>query len=150
MRISAVCAIVLSLCIPATGRAQEQKVNSRNVPTAVTEAAAKSYPNAKIKGWTKETEDGTTFYEAEMTEGPTKRDVIFLPDGKIDTVEEQIAIAAIPAAVQAALKAKYPKAEIDLAEKLIKGTTIQYELHLKKAPKKEIVFTPDGTFVKEE
>jgi hypothetical protein len=103
-----------------------------------------------VKGWSKETEDGKTFYESEMIEGQTKRDVLFLPDGKIDIVEEEIAKASIPAAVRSALKARYAKAEIDLAEKLTKAGTIQYELHLKKAPKKEVVFTQDGMFVKEE
>src|SRR5215510_4302214 len=151
---STVIAIVITLCLAVSGLAQEpteRKMNNKSIPAAVTAAAAKAFPNAKVKGWSKETEDGKTFYEAEMVEGQTKRDVLFLPDGKIDLVEEEIAKASIPAAVQSALKARYPKAEIDLAEKLTKDGTEQYELHLKKAPKKkEIVFTPDGKFVKEE
>jgi len=148
-----VCAAALSLCLAVAGLAQEapeKKVNNKNVPGAVTAAAAKAFPNARIKGWSKETEDGKTFYEAEMVEGQTKRDVMFLPDGKIDLVEEEIVNTSIPAAVQSALKSRYPRAEIQLAEKLTKDGTVQYELHLKKAPKKEIVFTPDGKFVKEE
>ena len=153
MKRSTICAIAISLCLAAIGFAQEpqeKKVNKKNIPASVTAAAAKAFPKATIKGWSKETEDGKTFYEAEMVEGQTKRDVLFLPDGKIDLVEEEIAKASIPAAVQSALKTRYPKAEIDLAEKLTKDGTEQYELHLKKAPKKEIVFTPDGKFVKEE
>jgi hypothetical protein len=143
-------AIALSLPIAGICSAQEQKLNGKDVPAAVAAAAAKAYPNAKIKGWSKETEDGKTYYEAEMTEGQAKRDVIFLSDGKIDAVEEEIATAAVPAPVQTALKTRYPKAQISLAEKLTKDTGIQYELHVKNAPKKEIVFTADGKFVKEE
>src|SRR6185369_6894689 len=116
---------------------KEKKVNNKSVPAVVTEAAAKAFPKATIKGWSKETEDGKTFYEAEMIEGQTKRDVLFLPDGTIDLLEEEILKASIPATVQSALKARYPKAEIELAEKLTKDGTVQYELHLKKAPRKE-------------
>ena len=144
------CAVALSLLIGGLGIAQEQKVNNKNVPPPVLAAAAKAYPNATVKHWSKETEDGRTFYEAEMVEGQTKRDVLFRPDGKIDIIEEEIATSAVPTAVHNALKARYPKAEITLAEKLRKDDILQYELHLKKAPKKEIVFTPDGKFVKEE
>ncbi|HYR83907.1 MAG TPA: PepSY-like domain-containing protein [Terriglobia bacterium] len=147
---SVVCAIAASLCLAAIGTAQEQGVKSKDVPAAVAAAAKQLYPNARIVGWSKETDAGKTFYEAEMREGQTKRDVQFLPDGKIDVVEEEIAIAAVPVAVRDALKARYPKAVIGLAERLTRGSDVQYELQLKKAPKKEIVFTPDGKFVKEE
>src|SRR4030095_16538762 len=146
-------AIALSLCLAAAAIAQEpkeQKVSGRNIPAAVTGGAAKAYPHTRIKGWAKETEDGKTFYEAEMVEGQTKRDVMFLEDGKIDLVEEEVAAAAVPPAVSNALKARYPRAVIDVAEKLTRDGVVQYELHLKKAPKKEIVFTPEGKFVKEE
>ena len=143
-------AIPLSLCLAAWVFAQEQKLNRKGVPAAVSASAVKAYPNARIKGWSKETEDGKTYYEAEMIEGQTKRDVIFLPDGKIDLVEEEVPISAVPAAVQNALKARHPKAAINMAERLTKDGAVQYELHLKKAAKKEIVFTPDGMFVKEE
>ena len=47
--------------------------------------------------------------------------------------EEQIVPASLPAAVSAALKAKYPKATITKAEKLMKGTTLTYEMALKGA-----------------
>ena len=129
---------------------QEQGVNAKNVPAPVT-AAVMAFPNAKVGGWSKETEpDGKVFYEAEMTEGKIKRDVLFALDGKIDVVEEAIAATEVPAAVRAALKARYPKAAISLAEKLTRTSGTQYELQVKNAPKKEIVFTPDGKLVSEE
>ncbi len=131
---SVVCAMAVALCVTAAGIAQEQGVKSKDVPAPVAAAAAKLYPNAKIVGWSKETEGGKTFYEAEMKEGQTKRDVVFMADGKIEVVEEEVATAQV----------------ISLAERLTRGSEVQYELQLKKAPKKEIVFTPDGKFVKEE
>jgi len=130
--------MTLSLCLAAMAMAQEEKkIKAKDVPAPVVAAAAKAFPNAKIGGWAKETEDGKVFYEAEMTEGKTKRDVLFLPDGKIDGVEEEIAVSALPAAVQSALKARYPKATISLAEKLLRGKDLQYELAIKNAPIQE-------------
>src|SRR4030095_3013430 len=108
MKRSTICAIAISLCLAAIGFAQEpqeKKVNNKNIPASVIAAAGKAFPKATIKGWSKATEHGKIFYEAEMVEGQTKRDVLFLPDGKIDLVEEEIAKASIPAAVQSALKA---------------------------------------------
>ena len=145
-----VCSMTLFLCLAILGLAQERRVSGRNVPAAVAAAAAKAYPNAKIKSWSRETEGGKTFYEAEMTDGAVKRDILLLPDGTIDIVEEEIPTIEVPAAVHAALKTRYPKAEINLAEKLTKDGAVQYELHIKKASKKEVVFTPEGKFVKEE
>ena len=130
--------------------AQEQKVKAKDVPAPVVAAAAKAFPKATVKGWSKEVEDGKTQYEASMTEGAVKRDVIFAADGKLVLVEEAIATAALPPAVSQAVKAKYPQGVIQLAEKLIKDGEVQYEVHLKKAAKKEMLLTAAGKIVKEE
>src|SRR2546422_680314 len=147
---SIVCAIAISFCLAAVASAQEKGIRAKDVPAPVIAAAAKAYPNARIVGWAREIDSGKTFYEAEMREGQTKRDVAFMPDGTIDLVEEEIALAQVPAAVQDALKARYPRAVINQAERLTRGSEVQYELHVGRAPKKEVVFMPDGKFVKEE
>jgi Putative beta-lactamase-inhibitor-like, PepSY-like len=145
-------ATTLFFCLASLIVAQdsERKLKAKDVPTALTAAAAKAYPNARIVGWTRETEAGKVLYEAEMREGQTKRDVLFTPDGKIDLVEEVVSISDVPPAVQNALKMRYPKATINQAERLTADKEVQYELHVKNAPKREVVFTPDGKFVKEE
>jgi hypothetical protein len=145
-------AMALSFCLATFVGAQdsEKKVKAKDVPAAVAAAAAKAYPNARIVEWARETEAGKIFYEAEMREGKTKRDVLFTPDGKIELVEEAVSISEVPSAVKNALKMRYPKATINEAERLTANNEVQYELHVKNAPKKEVVFTPDGKFVKEE
>jgi hypothetical protein len=45
------------------------------------------------------------------------------------------------------VKKLYPTAAIAVAEKLTRGTTIQYELQLKGAPKRSVAFFPDGRLV---
>src|ERR1700730_13946252 len=112
---------ILIMCLAATVTAQEKKLQPKDVPAAVTAAAAKAYPNAKITAWVKETEDGKTLFEASMTEGQKKQDVVFTPDGKIDAVEEIVPSADVPAAVQKALKAKYPQAVVETAERITRG-----------------------------
>ncbi len=143
-------ALALSLCLATSVTAQEHNVKPKDVPAVVVAAAVKAFPSAKIVEWAKETEGGKTLFEASMTEGPKKRDVLLTPDGKIDAVEEIIAMSEVPTAVQNALKTKYPKAIVQTAERITRGSEVQYELALKNAPKKEVVYTPDGKLLKEE
>jgi hypothetical protein len=85
-----------------------------------------------------------------MVEGTAKRQAVFAPDGSLVETEEVIAVTSVPATVRDAVKNKYPKAVIHAAERITRGTEIEYEVDLKNAPKKEIVLTPDGKILKEE
>jgi hypothetical protein len=117
------------------------------LPAPILTAFRTSYPNATIKGAAKETEGGKTVWEVESIDNGLARDLIYNPDGTVVEFEEQIDPASLPAAVSAALKAKYPAASITKAEKLMKGTTITYEMALKGAAVKAIEITPDGKVV---
>jgi hypothetical protein len=144
-------ALALFLAAALSGQeAKEQKLKPKDVPAPVVAAAAKAYPNAKIRGWAKEMEAGSPQYEASMIEGTAKRDVLFAPDGSVIAVEEVIPIADLPSAVKNAILAKYPRGVIHSAEKITKGTAIQYEVGLKNAAKKEVVLDSDGKVLKEE
>ena len=145
--------MALAFCLVTAVSAQEakeQKLKLKDVPAPVVAAAAKAYPSARIREWTKETEAGKTQYEASMVDGATKRDVLFAPNGTVMAVEEVIPIAELPPAVQNTIKAKYPQGVIHSAEKITGGKEVQYEVGLKKAAKKEVVLTADGKVVKEE
>jgi hypothetical protein len=117
------------------------------LPAPILTAFRTSYPNATVKGAAKETEGGKTVWEVESIDNGLARDLIYNPDGTVVEFEEQIDPASLPAAVSAALKAKYPAASITKAEKLMKGTTITYEMALKGAAVKAIEITPDGKIV---
>src|SRR2546421_535253 len=110
----------LALCLATALTAQEakeQKLKPKDVPAPVVAAAAKAYPNARIREWAKENEGSATQYEASMIDGTKKRDVLFSPDGAVVAVEEVIPTTELPKAVREAIKARYPQGVIRSAEK---------------------------------
>jgi hypothetical protein len=117
------------------------------LPAPVLAAFRTSYPNATIKNAAKESEDGKTVWEVESIESGLARDLVYNLDGAVVEIEEQVEPASLPAAVTAALKAKYPAASITKAEKLVKGTTLTYEMALKGAAVQSVEITPDGKIV---
>jgi len=117
------------------------------LPAPILTAFRTSYPNATIKGAAKETEDGKTVWEVESIDNGLTRDLIYNPDGTVVEIEEETAMANVPAAVTDAIKVKYPKATITKAEKMTVGQTITYELTLKGAAVASIELTPDGKVV---
>lgn len=118
---------------------------SECVPGAVLEAFAKAYPNATIKGYSKETENGQVLYEIESEEGKTARDVTYSADGNVISVEETLDTSELPEGVKAALDTKFPGGKILKAEKVTKGAVVAYEFRIKhKGKKMEIVFDPEG------
>src|SRR6267142_5920505 len=95
--------------------AQKKKITAKQVPAAVITAFKASYPNATIRGYAQEKENGKVFYEIESREGSTRRDVLYNPDGTVAEVEESIPATDLPADAQQAIKQKYPRAVIVLA-----------------------------------
>ncbi|HMJ26696.1 MAG TPA: PepSY-like domain-containing protein [Pyrinomonadaceae bacterium] len=116
--------------------AQEKKITAKQVPAAVIAAFKSSYPNATIRGYAEEKEDGKTFYEVESVEGTTHRDVLYNADGTVAEIEESIAAADLPADAQQAIRQKYPRAVIMLAEKTTAGDTVGYEVSLRNGRKR--------------
>jgi hypothetical protein len=114
------------------------------LPAPVASAFKKAYPDAVIKGSSKETENGKTVYEVESVDKGLNRDLLYAADGTVIECEEQVKEADVPAPVIAALKQLYPKATITKAERTTKGQALQYDLALKGAPKPEVSFLPDG------
>ena len=147
-------ALVLLLTVAfmtATGRSQEQSIRKNDVPAAILEAFQKSYPKAAIKGYAKEVEHDTLKYEIESTEGKVHRDVTYLADGTMVSVEETLPYKDLPEAVRKSLDREYPNAKVNICEKIMKGSTVQYELLIRYRKEKfEVLFNPDGTIVKTE
>jgi uncharacterized membrane protein YkoI len=116
--------------------AQEKKITAQQVPAAVIAAFKSSYPNATIRGYAQEKENGKVFYEIESREGTIKRDVLYNADGTVAEVEESISASDLPADAQRAIKQKYPRAVITLAEKTTAGDTVGYEVSLRNGKKR--------------
>ena len=143
-------ALSIALALTATASAQEQQVKAKDVPAPVLAAATKAFPKTKLKGWEKEIKDGKTFYEVALVEGTAKRQAVFAADGPLLEIEEVIAVGGVPPAVRYAVKTKYPNAAIHAAEKITRGSEVEYEVGLKNAPKKEMVLAADGKILKEQ
>jgi uncharacterized membrane protein YkoI len=135
--ISRVALIIMSVSLLAVSVvAQEKKITARDVPAAVMSAFRTAYPNATIRGYAREKENGKVFYEIESREGTTTRDVLFNPDGTVAEVEESVAASDLPAEVQQAFKEKYPKAVISRAEKTTAGDKVSYEIVARQGKRK--------------
>ena len=122
--------------VTVSAAAQEKKITAKQVPAAVVAAFKSSYPNATIRGYAREKEDGKAFYEIESREGTTQRDILYNADGTVAEIEESIAATDLPADAQAAIKQKYPRAVIILAEKTTAGDTVGYEVSLRNGRKR--------------
>jgi hypothetical protein len=125
------------------------KVDLGILPAPVLQAFKEAYPMAVIKGTSKETEKGVTYYEIESVDGAARRDLLYTADGKVAEVEESIAPGALPAAVLAALGRTYPGYEIVKAEKLTKDGRMFYELQIKARGKLTgVTVDPEGNIEK--
>ena len=144
---------VLALLICATvaaGAQGEQKTKVKDLPAAVTAAFQRAYPNAKIKGSSKEVENGKTLYEVESVDGRINRDLLYNEDGTCAEIEETVPVKALPSEVADALKKNFPKGKVMKSEKLTKGETIQYEMVIKSGKEQhEVVFDTKGAVVKD-
>jgi hypothetical protein len=135
--------------VPKTSAPAKQSAPAAKpvLPAAVAAAFKQAYPNATITTFSSETEDGKVEWEIESVDGKTRRDIVYLADGSVQVIEEQIAVTAVPAPVLAAFKARFPKATVTRYEKVNKGSAISYEMTMTGANVKEAELAPDGTFI---
>src|SRR3990172_9405290 len=105
-----------------------QVLDNKDVPSAILVAFDKAYPDAEIASVEMEDIDGTAYYEVEIKADKVDRDIVFLQDGTLFSVEEEITVKELPTAVVDALKKAHPKGEVDEAEKITRGSEIEYEV----------------------
>lgn len=140
-------ALALWLCGSAWAQEdQEAQVEKKDVPPAVLAAFAKAFPKATVRGYAREVEKGQTMYEVECVEGKTHRDVTYARDGKLLLVEETVEMSDVPEVVRQALEKQFPKAKVNIAEKIMDGKAVAYEFHLTTAEgkKAEVKFDVQG------
>lgn len=124
---------------------QVQKISAKRVPSAVINAFKSSYPNATIKSFAREKENGKVFYEIESKDGDVGRDVLYNPDGSVAEIEETVAVSDLPAAIRESINSRYPNALITKAEKTIQGEKVGYEIIARQGRKRIAVeFDADG------
>ena len=138
----------------AWARDDEEKVPLDKVPKAVMDSVKAKFPEAELKGASKETEKGKTSYEISLKFKNANHDVLVTPEGKITAIEKLIAATDLPAPVQETLKSKYAQATIKSAEQISDGDDkiTAFEVQLVLADKKglEVKFDPTGKVLEEE
>jgi uncharacterized membrane protein YkoI len=149
-----VAGVAVVLLAGVVGRAdeKEEKVPLDKLPRAVVDAVKAKFPDAELVSAEKENEDGKTVYEVNIKFKGSTIEVTVTPEGKITSIEKEIAVKDLPKAVQEALDAKYPRATIKKTEEVTKGDKVSYEVLLVTADKKklEVVFDPAGKVIEEE
>jgi hypothetical protein len=142
-------ATVCLLSPGATAQEQEKKIGANEVPSIIITNFKAAYPNATIRGYASEKENGKQYYEVESREGTTLRDVLYNPDGTVAEVEESIDASDLPASVQETFRKQHPRAVITLAEKTTVGDKVTYEVKAREGRKRfSIEFDSSGKVLK--
>jgi len=133
-------------CTAATVLAQEERIQRSDLPAAVQKAIDQQSRGATVRGFSKETEDGQTIYEAELTTKGRSTDISMDANGKVVEIEEEVPVDSLSDAVKQGLQRKAGKGKIGKVESLTKnGRLVAYEAEVTTGTKRsEIQVGPDG------
>ena len=138
--------LLAAASVTSTAAAQERKITRRDLPAAVARTVAAQRHGARVRGYSEEKENGQTFYEAELVVNGRSKDILMDSSGAVVEVEEQVALSALPEAVQVGLRAGAGSGRITKVESLTKlGQLVAYEAHVTTGGKRsEVQVGPDG------
>jgi len=142
-----VAGVFVSTALFATiATAQETKINRSDLPAAVEKTVAAQSQGATVHGFSREKENGQTFYEAELMISGHSKDILISANGAVVEVEEQVEMGSLPAAVRDSLQAKAGKGRVLKVESVTKdGKLVAYEAQVMTDGKRsEIQVGPDG------
>ncbi len=143
---AAVSTVAVLLVAGPTVRGAGKKISRAELPPAVEKAVAELVKDATIRGFSKEIEQGKTYYEVQLTVNGHGRDISIDEGGKVAEVEEELAIDTLPAAVKEGLQKAAGSGQIVKVESLTKsGKLVAYEAGVKTGSKRsEVQVDPDG------
>ena len=135
-----------------SAHADGTKIPLDQVPSAVKNAVTKKFPKAKMEEAEKEVKDGKTTYEIGIEEDDHDITVSLKDDGTILEIEKEIAVKDLPAAVTAAVKAKYSAGIVKKAEEVTVGAKVTYEVLVTQEGKKprELALDKSGKVLEDE
>jgi hypothetical protein len=144
--ITVAAAFTLLLPMLAPAQDQEKKIKRADLPPAVEKAVVEQSQGATIRGFSREKENGQTFYEAELMVKGHSKDVLMDEGGAVVEVEEQIPPESLSPAVRDGLQAKAGSGKLVKLETLTKkGKFVAYEAQvLTNGKKSEVQVGPDG------
>jgi uncharacterized membrane protein YkoI len=133
--------LLLAIVFGSFAPAAEKRIKKTDLPPAVLKTAEEQAKGASVKGYTKETEDGQTFYEVETVAGGRIRDILIDTSGKLVEVEEQRDLGSVPAPVKAALQ---KSGKVLKVESVTRRGTVTYEAVVQSSGKKSEVNVDAG------
>lgn len=137
--------LISSVVLGQPANAKKGEKGSVQAPKAVLTAFHKTYPKAVIRDISKEVNEGKTYFEIESTDGSQRRDLLYLADGTVFEVEEAWDIGALPKEITATINSKFPHGKLKKAEKITRGSTVQYEVLLENDEENlEVLFDSKG------
>src|SRR5215472_16566818 len=86
--------------LPAISLGQEKKIQRSDLPAAVQDTVAAESRGAVVRGFSIESENGQTYYEAEMTVNGHGRDVLIDKSGAVVEVEQQVPLESLSPSVR--------------------------------------------------
>ncbi len=152
MKLSAVIKSTAALVLAAgltsaafAGEGQEHDLTMDQVPAAV-QSAVKGFASvAEIKGIEDSDADGTRVIEFDLEKNGQTSEVAFRPDGRLFSTEQEVNLAAGPAAGQETIAKKSRQGKAGAPEKLVQEGKTSYEVAIEREGKKiEYTISPEG------
>ena len=142
----AVAAATILFPVLLLAQEREAKIQRSDLPAAVEKTVVEHSKGATIRGFSKEHENGQTFFEAELIVDGRSKDVLVDANGLVVEVEEQVPIESLPAEVRQGLEDKTGNGKLGKVERLTKkGRIVAYEAKVVTNGKKsEVQVGPDG------
>ena len=143
--------LTLALAVLANGgtsSAGEEKIKADDLPKAVKATVKKLYPDAKVVGTSKETDEKEkeTIYEVELKVDGKSVDLAINDEGEVEETEKEIDADDLPKAVTRAAAKRFPNGKITKVEEVTdENEKVVYELAVtNKGKKLEAVMSPNG------
>jgi uncharacterized membrane protein YkoI len=139
-------ALVVGMAMSSVSVAADKKITRAQLPAAVERTVAQQSRGAVIKGFSTEQEASKTVYEMELTVNGHGKDISMDAHGNVLEIEEEVALASVPADVQAGLTKAAGTGKIVKIESLTKqGKLVAYEADVQSGKKRrEIQVGPQG------
>src|SRR6476660_3297428 len=106
-------ALVAVFVLPALAVRGDEPKDLDKIPKAVMDALKAKFPGAKIRKWTKETENNKVVYDIEFTQKNGKKaEADIFENGTIENYEIEFDAKDLPKAVTEAVEKKYPNSKM--------------------------------------
>jgi uncharacterized membrane protein YkoI len=148
-RLANILTLAALLAGPILAGDSEKKIKMRDLPPAVQQAVREQTQTATLRGLSTEVENGRTLYEAELRVNGHSKDVTFDAQGKLVSVEEEVALDSLPPAAREAILKSVGKGKLRKLETVTENGVTFYEALVRKGLKSsEIKVDSSGRTVK--